>query len=128
MTIDDIETQLIGLCQVAFNKFPKDRYQPSYKLERLDKKEIRPGSMQVDFPCVKVMVTVPGNPKKQCYILYRSNEEGLYKDYYNGRTGRQSVLDSEKLEEVNTFKLASDLATFIEYVVAPLRVLSIGGV
>lgn len=128
MTIDEIENQLIDLCPVAFAKFAKDKYQPSYTLERLDKKQIRPGSMQVDFPCVKVMVTVPGNPKKQCYLLYREVEEGVYKDYYNGRTGRHSILDSEKVEKVDIFKLASDLAVFIEHVVVPLRILSIGGV
>lgn len=128
--IDEIENSLINLVPISLAKFPKDRYQPSYIIERLDKKEVRPSSMQVNFPCVKVLVTIPGNPKKQCYMLYSEEDNVLQGGYYNGRSGRYSVLNINSIpsEDINVFKLATDLATFIEKVVIPLRALSIGGV
>ena len=129
--IDTIEESLRNLTPVAFNKFSVDKFHPRFTIERLDKKEIRPGSMQVSFPCVKILVTVPGNPEKKCYLLYRTDDdgEGIIKQYYNGKRGKYGVLDSEELSEdsINVFRIASDLAVFIEHVVIPLRILSIGG-
>lgn len=123
MNIDEIETVVRETAPVAFATFSASRNRPAFVIERLDKKEIRPGSMQMTLPTVKLAVTV-GDLRP--YLLYTQNsDDSIQRIYFNGLSRAAGKLGPEKPDiqspdDITPVQIQMGLAEFAATVVGPL--------
>lgn len=120
MNINEIEKILRETVPVVLAQFPASRSRPTALIERLDKKQIRPGSMQMNRETVKVGFMVGDH---RPYLLYvAASETIIEKVAYNGLTGRATRLDStpRPAGSLTAVHIQMDLAEFAATILGPL--------